>query len=84
MWLELLKAIDAALPKDTRPTDERKETAEDVQSGPSCTFSRWIASTSPTCRSGVLALSGIYIPSDEPEKAPAALPLRLRASKRSG
>jgi type IV pilus assembly protein PilM len=30
LWLEMLKAIDSALPKDTRPNDERKETAEDV------------------------------------------------------
>ncbi len=31
-WLELLKAIDTALPKDTRPAEERKETAEDISS----------------------------------------------------
>jgi type IV pilus assembly protein PilM len=30
LWLELLKAIDMAMPKDTRPADQRKETAEDV------------------------------------------------------
>jgi type IV pilus assembly protein PilM len=30
LWLELLKAIDTAMPKDTRPADQRKETAEDV------------------------------------------------------
>jgi type IV pilus assembly protein PilM len=30
LWLELLKAIDTALPKDTRPEAERKETAEDI------------------------------------------------------
>ena len=30
LWLELLKAVDAALPKDMRPAEERKETAEDV------------------------------------------------------
>ena len=34
LWLELLKAIDAALPKDTRPPEERKETAEDVAQRP--------------------------------------------------
>jgi type IV pilus assembly protein PilM len=32
LWLELLKAIDTALPKDVRPAEERKETAEDVTS----------------------------------------------------
>jgi type IV pilus assembly protein PilM len=30
LWLELLKAIDSALPKDLRPAEERQETAEDV------------------------------------------------------
>ncbi len=29
-WLELLKAIDVALPKDSRPAEEKKETAEDI------------------------------------------------------
>jgi type IV pilus assembly protein PilM len=30
LWLELLKGIDAALPKDERPKDARQETAEDI------------------------------------------------------
>jgi type IV pilus assembly protein PilM len=30
LWLELLKAVDAALPKDRRPIAEREETVEDV------------------------------------------------------
>ncbi|MCG8449572.1 MAG: type IV pilus assembly protein PilM [Pirellulales bacterium] len=30
LWLELLKAIDAALPKDPRPPEERQETSEDI------------------------------------------------------
>ncbi len=30
LWLELLKAIDTALPKDTRDPAEKKETAEDI------------------------------------------------------
>jgi type IV pilus assembly protein PilM len=34
LWLELLKAIDAALPKDERPADQRKETPEDVAQRP--------------------------------------------------
>jgi len=29
-WLELVKAVGAALPKDTRPQADRKETAEDI------------------------------------------------------
>ncbi len=34
LWLELLKALDTALPKDTRPADDRKETAEDIAQRP--------------------------------------------------
>jgi type IV pilus assembly protein PilM len=34
LWLELLKAVDAALPKDARPPEERKESAEDVAQRP--------------------------------------------------
>ncbi|MDZ4658235.1 MAG: type IV pilus assembly protein PilM [Bythopirellula sp.] len=29
-WLELMKALDAALPRDERPAEERKETAKDI------------------------------------------------------
>jgi type IV pilus assembly protein PilM len=30
LWLEVLKAVDAALPKDTRAPEQRKETEEDI------------------------------------------------------
>ncbi len=30
LWLEVIKAINAALPKDERPAEERKETGEDI------------------------------------------------------
>ena len=30
LWLELLKAIDVAMPKDTRPPEKRLETEEDI------------------------------------------------------
>ncbi len=30
LWLELLKGLDAALPRDLRPVEEREETAEDI------------------------------------------------------
>ncbi len=29
-WLELMKAVEAALPQDKRPLDQREETAEDI------------------------------------------------------
>jgi type IV pilus assembly protein PilM len=34
LWLEVLKAVNAALPKDTRPPEERKETPEDIAQRP--------------------------------------------------
>lgn len=34
LWLELLKAVDAALPKDTRPAEKRLETEEDIANRP--------------------------------------------------
>jgi type IV pilus assembly protein PilM len=30
LWMELLKGLDAAMPKDTRPAEERKDTKEDI------------------------------------------------------
>ena len=38
LWLEALKAIDAALPKDTRPPEQRKEALKTLPSELSCTF----------------------------------------------
>jgi type IV pilus assembly protein PilM len=34
LWLEVLKAVDAALPKDTRPPQQRQETEEDIAKRP--------------------------------------------------
>jgi type IV pilus assembly protein PilM len=34
LWLELLKAVDAALPRDTRPIEQRQETDEDIAQRP--------------------------------------------------
>jgi type IV pilus assembly protein PilM len=38
LWLEMLKGVDAALPKDTRPADQRKETEEDIAKRPELHF----------------------------------------------
>ncbi|HJQ82165.1 MAG TPA: type IV pilus assembly protein PilM [Lacipirellulaceae bacterium] len=34
LWLEVIKAVDSALPRDERPAEERKETVEDVAQRP--------------------------------------------------
>jgi type IV pilus assembly protein PilM len=40
LWLEMLKAVHTALPKDPRPSEERKETPEDVASRPELRIKR--------------------------------------------
>ncbi|HEY3394915.1 MAG TPA: type IV pilus assembly protein PilM, partial [Lacipirellulaceae bacterium] len=34
LWLEVIKAVDTAMPRDERPAEERKETVEDVATRP--------------------------------------------------
>jgi type IV pilus assembly protein PilM len=51
LWLELLKAVDTALPEDKRPEAERKETAEDIASRPELHIEQmdceWVADLAP-------------------------------------
>jgi len=61
LWLEMLKAVDAALPKDTRPPEKKQETEEDIANRPElhiesleCEYfpdlAPWIASIQPNLR----------------------------------
>jgi type IV pilus assembly protein PilM len=84
LWLEVLKAIDAALPKDTRPPEERKETAADVAQRPElhiqsidCEFfpdlASWYALIAPTYDGARRGRATPIIPPTPPEgAAPAA------------
>jgi type IV pilus assembly protein PilM len=74
LWIELFKAIDTALPKDTRPADKRQETEKDIAQreelhieGIECEFmpdiAPWIASvqqdyTPPPKPAGAAAAAG--------------------------
>jgi type IV pilus assembly protein PilM len=71
LWLELLKAIDAALPKDMRPPEKREESAEDVAQRPELHIesidSEYFADLAPWYAS----IQRYYTPST-PEPAPPA------------
>ncbi|HEY4232388.1 MAG TPA: pilus assembly protein PilM [Lacipirellulaceae bacterium] len=76
LWLELLKAIDTAMPKDARPADQRKETAEDVTArnelhiqSMDCEFLEdvgpWFAAISPLYAESKKASAGASAPSKD-------------------
>jgi type IV pilus assembly protein PilM len=70
LWLELLKAIDAALPKDTRPPEERKETAEDVAQRPELHIESMDCEFYPDLAPWYASIERYYIPSTK--ETPAA------------
>ena len=53
--VEMLKGLNAALPKDTRPADERKRRAKTSANAPSFILQPWISSISTTCKPSVCA-----------------------------
>jgi type IV pilus assembly protein PilM len=74
LWLELLKAIHAALPQDTRPPDQRKQSREDVAMRPELHIERidlepvgdlalWFSEVQP-----------LFEKAEPPAAAPAAAP----------
>ncbi len=69
LWLELLKAIDTALPKDPRPIEDRKESAEDVQQRPELHITAMECEYLPDVSRWYNGVEKYYVPSDEPEKA---------------
>ena len=68
----MLKAIDAALPKDPRPPDQRKETAEDVTQRPELHITSMDCEYFPDVSKWYNGAERYYVSSDEPEKAGAA------------
>jgi type IV pilus assembly protein PilM len=83
LWLELLKAVDTAMPKDTRPAAERKETAEDVTArkeihvqSMDCEYlddvGTWFAGISPLYEQAKQSATRLATPSKE--AAPAVAP----------
>ena len=74
LWLELLKAIDAALPKDTRPPDKRKETEEDIAQRPELHIESMDCEYFTDLASWQTGIQKYYTPTASPAAAPAAAP----------
>jgi type IV pilus assembly protein PilM len=71
LWLELLKAIDAALPKDPRPPEERQETEEDVAQRPELHIESMDCEFYPDLAPWYASIQRRYIPSTTDKPAAA-------------
>jgi type IV pilus assembly protein PilM len=71
LWLELLKAIDAAMPKDPRTTEEKKVEAEDVARRPELHIESLDCEYYPDLAPWYTSIQRFYTPSQS-EAAPAA------------
>jgi type IV pilus assembly protein PilM len=74
LWLELLKAIDTALPKDTRKPEERKDTAADIANRPELHIESMDCEYFADLTPWRTATSRYYISSKEDPKTAAAVP----------
>lgn len=70
LWLEVLTALDAALPRDERKPDERKETAEDVASRPELHIEKMECQKFPDLQTWWQGVSRFYVSAKKGEKAP--------------
>jgi type IV pilus assembly protein PilM len=71
LWLELFKAIDVAIPKDTRPPDKRQETEEDIAQRPEIHIEGIECEFMPDIAPWQAAVQRYYTPAAKPA-APAA------------
>jgi type IV pilus assembly protein PilM len=74
LWLELLKAVEAALPRDTRPIEARKETAADVSMRPELHITRLDCEYVGDLAAWFASVKDKYEPVNKPAAAPAAAP----------
>jgi type IV pilus assembly protein PilM len=74
LWLELLKAVDAARPKDPRSPGERKETAEDISTRTELHFTRMDCEYVADLKVWYDSISNQYVPVKSPEAPPANQP----------
>ncbi len=71
LWLELLKAIDTAMPKDTRPADKRQETEVDIAQRPELHIEAIECEFKPDLGPWLASAQRFYTPPSKPD-APAA------------
>jgi type IV pilus assembly protein PilM len=69
-WLELLTAITAALPKDTRPPEQRQQTAEDVAQRPELHITRLDVEYVPDLAAWFSGVQSNYQPFTSPAAPP--------------
>ena len=75
LWLELFKAIDAAIPKDTRPPEKRLETEEDISKREEIHIEGIECEFVPDIAAWETGAQRYYTPSAKPvAPAPAAAP----------
>lgn len=78
LWLELLKAIDTALPKDPRPIGERELTADDVRNreelhieSMDCEFFPDVSIWYTEVEQAIKEAAGVVVAQETPAEAPA-------------
>src|SRR3954447_10669076 len=74
LWLELFKAIDAALPKDPRPADKRLETEDDIAKREELHIEGIECEYKPDVAPWQAAIQRFYAPPPKPAAPPAAAP----------
>ncbi len=79
-WLEFMKAFTAALPRDERPPDERKDTPEDVSIRNELHIERMDCEYVPDLAKWFDTVKPFYVPVNDPAAAPAAPPTANNAN----
>src|SRR3954468_14446948 len=74
LWLELFKAIEAALPKDPRPADKRLETEDDIAKREELHIEGIECEYKPDVAGWQAAIQRFYTPPPKPAAPPAAAP----------
>ena len=74
MWLEVLKAVDAALPKDPRPPEKRLETEDDVAKRPELHITSMDCEYFPDLTPWHASIEGFIHKAPAPAAAPGAPP----------
>jgi type IV pilus assembly protein PilM len=74
LWLELFKAVDAALPKDTRPPEKRMETEDDIAKREELHIEGIECEYKPDVAGWQAGIQRFYTPPEKPPAPPAAAP----------
>jgi type IV pilus assembly protein PilM len=84
LWLELFKAIDAALPKDMRPADKRQETEDDIAKREELHIEGIECEYKPDISGWQAGIQKFYTPAAKPAAPPAAAPAAGQTADAAG